>query len=265
MHGDASRLLLADPEEARDDILRRAAAVGEVQVQVLEASVGETLLLVLLAVQPHHETYADLVEQGRAILGGVDSVPIRVPVLRHGAREGKELVGDDPRAVDVVDAEHLLVSVKVEALHGEPSQLHSLREALQAVQDRQCEVAWASQRVPEWHQRRPDSREGRPSGSWRGAEDQHLVCTDEEHGVGSPLRVHSANVDDRPHGLARVCAAHLGFQHLAISIRHPQVQRAEIVGKRLVDQLVVDREHVPTVDGRSCGAGQPLAGVLRRP
>eukprot|EP00962_Isochrysis_galbana_P013031 scaffold3723_cov112-Isochrysis_galbana.AAC.3 len=103
VHRKPALLRLCNLHEPLDDGIGRVAAVGEVEVVVVEAGLEELLAVVHLVVEAHDARDVQLVEVLEIGLGrvGLDAVHVGNRGLRRAA-EGKELARHDPKSYSLV-------------------------------------------------------------------------------------------------------------------------------------------------------------------
>mmetsp|Transcript_97057 Transcript_97057/g.216486 ORF Transcript_97057/g.216486 Transcript_97057/m.216486 type:complete len:239 (-) Transcript_97057:245-961(-) len=238
MHSDGAWLSFGNVQELAHYLPGWATAIQEVEIHVLYAVVDEAPSIVLLLVQANDKRNAGLAEDGHVVLGGEGRVAIIV--RRVGARSGEreKLVGHYPIHVAIFNFLEELVGINIEPVPIEPAESDSLFDAFQAIQNGALVRADSTSSIAEGQERRIDIREGLEGNIRRFAHHDHLVSADQSDTIGPLLGVMGAVVND-----TFVCQSRIGqfrLQHLAISVRHPQVEGAKVCEKGFVDQLRVD-------------------------
>mmetsp|Transcript_24176 Transcript_24176/g.67677 ORF Transcript_24176/g.67677 Transcript_24176/m.67677 type:complete len:304 (-) Transcript_24176:272-1183(-) len=109
VHRDCARLVLRDCQELADDVWRGAAAVREVQIQMLDALIDEALCVVLLLVQPNNQANVALMEHWRIVFWGESWVPVSIERSWRRRSKRQKLARNDPIHVAVLEIREVII------------------------------------------------------------------------------------------------------------------------------------------------------------
>ena len=161
VHCNGSLRVLARLNELFQNVLRRSGAIHVVQVQVVDAGVGETLLVVVLLVEADDKRHTLLLEVWDVVVRAKSVVPLcshLTGLVWASKRQESAIV--QPVQVTVLHLLKVLVLIDVKLVEAEELALKGLPHASKTIQDRQVVCTHERRRVVEVGERRLRPLEG---------------------------------------------------------------------------------------------------------
>lgn len=164
-------------EEGVNDFIRRARAIQEIEIGMVDTILDESLFIVLFIVKSDDSGNSELFEDGDIIFRSESSVTFSISGLVRGATESNELAWNDPVQVTVFDLFVELVVSKVEILDVKEFKLDAVLQTSEAVQDAASVWGVGVRGISVFSKRRLGLGEGFPGFFSSSAENDDLEST----------------------------------------------------------------------------------------